>query len=229
MGSLALSLGMLIAFLPVVAAVHELGHIAGGRLGGYYVAAAGLGGGRRFLTLPLGRRFNLFVGPLLFTGGATIAFPGRIPTPRWAAFTYHYGGIVAQLGLQAALHLLFWHVPEARPYLLPGIALNGLVVVVNLLPYRLPLGSSLVASDGARALSALAARDELGPQSGLGEDLADAVRARLGTDVARFVLTVCQARARSDDTSVRSLRSATPPPHVPRLYLDVFEQLRDQD
>lgn len=223
---LVLSLAMLVAFLPVVAGVHELGHITGGRLGGYYVAAAGLGGGRRFFTLALGRRFNLFLGPLLFTGGATIAFPGRIPTSRWAAFVYHYGGIVAQLVMQITLHLIYWYLPDTRPFLLPGIALNGLVVVVNLLPYRFPVGSAMVASDGARALSALGT--DLAPQSGLGADLAEAVGARLGTDVAHFVMGVCRARTGLDPESRRFLLEATPPDRTPRLYRDVFEQLRDQ-
>lgn len=226
MGPLALSLGMLFAFLPVVATVHESGHIVGGRLGGYYVAASGLGGGRRFFKVALGRRFNLFVGPLLFTGGATIAFPGRMPTPRWAAFVYHYGGIVAQLALQVVLHLAYWQLPETRLFLLPGIALNGLVVVVNLLPYRIPLGNTMVASDGARALSALGT--DLGPQSGLGADLVEAVGARLGTDVSRFVLGVCRARDGMDAESKRLLLESTPPDGVPRLYEDVFRKLRDR-
>ena len=226
MGSPVLSLAMLIAFLPVVAIVHEAGHVVGGCLGRYYVAAVGLGGGRRFLHIPIGPRFNLFVGPVLLAGGATIAFPTHLPVRRRHAFSYHYGGIAAQLLFQAALHMVFWGIPSVRPLLLPGLALNALVVVANLLPYRIPVGGYRLASDGARALAAIGASVNLSPQAGLGAPAFRGVAARLGTDVAQFVLDVCRARVVNDDRSREFLLNATSPDGTPELYEAVFYFLR---
>lgn len=232
MERLLLPLAMLCVFLPVVSLIHEAGHVVGGRLGGYYVAASGFGGGRRFWTTPLSRRLNLFLGLNLLVGGATIAFPTRLPMGRAAAFAYHYGGIAAQLVLQVALHLVYWKVPEARPYLLPGLSFNALVLVMNTLPLRLPVGEDLVlASDGARVLEALGSRaaSAIGPQASLGSPQFRAMRARLGTDVGRFVLDVCRARAVDDEWTANFLASATPPPGTPVLYCKTFEELQNSE
>ncbi len=228
--TLALRLFLLLAAVPLVVAVHELGHVIGGRVGGYYVAAAGIGSGRRFLTLPLTRRFNLFFGPLPLAGGATIAFPTRLPMGRASAFIYHYGGILGQLVLQAAVHLVYWKMPDLRPTLLPGIALNAAVIAANLLPYRVQVRGVAIASDGARAMAAIAAGrgSPPAPQGGMGTEGFDAVEARLGTPVGRFVLGICRAlslRGRSSDTF---LRTAPEPAGVPDLYRSMLRQEREK-
>ena len=222
--SLALRLLLLLTAVPLVVAVHEFGHVLGGRLGGYYVAAAGIGGGRRFWTIPLTRRFNLFVGPLPLAGGSTIAFPTRMPMGRRSAFVYHYGGIVAQLLLQAGIHLLYWQVPELRSALLPAIALNATVIAVNLAPYRVRVGGLLVASDGARALAAIAAGhdDAPVPDGGMGTDELDSVEARLGSSVGLHVLAVCRALA-TPGAATADLRSS--PAGTPELYRAALEDL----
>jgi hypothetical protein len=217
--SLALRLLMLLAAAPLVVVAHELGHVIGGRLGGYYVAAAGIGGGRRFLTIPLSRRFNLFVGPLPLAGGATIAFPTRVPMGRANAFVYHYGGIAIQLLLQLALHLLYWRLPDLRTFLLPAVALNGAVIVANLVPYRIRVGGILVASDGARALAAIAAGrgDAPQPEGGMGTEGFDAVAARIGTPVGHHVLSLCRAQA-GENLPPGTSAPGPPPPATPAFY-----------
>jgi len=217
---------LLLAAVPLVVAVHELGHVLGGRLGGYYVAASGIGGGRRFWTLPLTRRFNLFVGPLPLAGGATVAFPTRLPMGRYSAFVYHYGGIVAQLLLQGGLHALYWQLPELRGALLPVIALNAAVVVANLAPYRVKVGGLRVASDGARALAAIAAgRGEAPtPQGGMGTDELDAVQARLCSPVGLHVLTVCRALSAEDPQRGELEALAVAPAGTPELYVRVIQE-----
>ncbi len=231
MESVLLPLAMLCVFLPVVSAVHEAGHVVGGRLGGYYVAASGFGGGRRFFTAAVSDRLNLFLGPNLLAGGATIAFPARLPMGRGAAFAYHYGGIAAQLVLQVALHMVYWKVPEARPYLLPGLSLNALVLITNTVPLRVPVGDLVLATDGARVLEALGSRaaHALGPQASLGSPQFSAMRARLGTEVGRFVLDVCRARVVDDERSAAFLASATPPPGTPELYCAAFAELQKSE
>ncbi len=214
--SLAQRLLPLLAAVPVVVIVHELGHVIGGRLGGYYVAAAGMGGGRRFLTIPLGRRFNLFLGPLPLAGGATIAFPTRDPMGRGSAFVYHYGGIASQLLLQTALHLLYWQLPALREPLLPAVVFNAAVIIANLAPYRIRVGGVSLASDGARALAAIAAPGGAPPQpdGGMGTEGFDAVAARLGTPVGHHVLDVCRALAGGGDAHVPPA-----PPGTPAFYV----------
>ena len=227
--SLLLALAMLAAAVPVVVAVHEAGHVLGGHLGGYYVAAAGIGAGRRLWALPLTARFNLFIGPLPLAGGATVAFPTRVPVRRRDAFFYHYGGIASQLLLQACVHLLYWWVPDARPLLLPGIALNAAVMVANVLPYEVRLGALVLASDGARALAALndTADGAVSPQGGLGVEGFAAAEARVVTDVGRFVLGVCRVLNVDDDRSRAFLTTGRlPPPGTPPLYASIFERER---
>lgn len=218
MSPLLISLASMAAALPVVIAVHELGHVAGGRAGGYYVAAAGLGTGRRFLRLALGRRFNLFLGPWVLGGGATVAFPTRVPMPRGSAFAYHYGGIIAQLILQGGLHLAYWRWPEARLVLLPAIGLNAVTLMTNLLPYRIRLGGLELASDGARVWAALRGEPEIAvvPRGGLALGAWERVGARLGTGVGRYVLAVCRARAEGGGGALSAL--GPPPEGTPALY-----------
>ncbi len=219
MSPLILSLASLAAALPVIVGVHELGHVAGGLLGGYYVAAAGLGTGRRFLRLRLGPRFNLFVGPWLLGGGATVAFPTRAAMPRRAAVAYHYGGIVAQLVLQAVLHGIYWRWPEARAALLPALGLNAVTLMTNLVPYRLRLRGWAVASDGAQVWAALRGEAALSvvPRGGLPLGAWDRIEARLGTPVGRYVLQVCRVLA--EGGSPADLATLGPPPEgTPALY-----------
>lgn len=231
MGPVLLPLAMLVAFLPVVSAVHEAGHVLGGRLGGYYVAASGFGGGLHFWKVSLTPRFNLFIGPNPLAGGATIAFPTRLPMGRFAAFSYHYGGIAAQLALQVVLHMAYWRAPELRSLLLPGMLLNAGVLVTNTVPFRVPVGDLVLASDGARVLEALGSRAALaiGPQASLGSPLFGAIAARVGTDVSRFVLGVCRARAVDDETTRRFLAQGSPPPGAPALYVRTFEELQNSE
>jgi len=211
----------------VIAAVHELGHVAGGRAGGYYVAAAGLGGGRRFLRVPLGRRFNLFFSPWLLAGGATVAFPTRLPMPRSAAVAYHYGGIVAQLLLQGALHLTYWRWPEVRPLLLPALGLNALTVMTNLVPYRIRPAGLEVASDGARVLAAIRGEPEMTvvPRGGLALGAWARIEARLGTAVGRYVLAVCRVRAEVQQGR-EGVSLGEPPEGTPALYREVAAELK---
>jgi hypothetical protein len=229
MGSVLLPLAMLIAFLPLVSAVHEAGHVIGGGLGGYYVAATGFGGGRRFWTVALSPRLNLFFGPNPFAGGATVAFPTRLPMGRGAAFSYHYGGIAAQLALQVVLHAVYWLAPELRSLLLPGMLLNAGVLATNTVPFRLPVGELVLASDGARVLEALGSRAAraVGPQASLGSPQFSAIGARIGTDVGRFVLGVCRARSVEDENSRRFMEQQTPPAGTPELYVQTFEELQN--
>ncbi len=231
MGSVLLPLAMLVAFLPVVSAVHEAGHVIGGRLGGYYVAASGFGGGRRFWKLEVSRRLNLFVGPNPLAGGATIAFPTKLPMGRAAAFSYHYGGIAAQLVLQVVLHAIYWQAPDLRPLLLPGMLLNASVLATNTVPFRVPVGDLVLASDGARVLEALGSKAvrAIGPQASLGSRQFGTIGARVGTDVGRFVLAVCRARAVDDEASQRFLAEGRPPAGTPELYVRTFLELQNSE
>jgi hypothetical protein len=223
------SLLILLAYVPLISAVHEGGHVIGGRIGGYYVAASGFGGGRRFWRLPLGRGFNLFLGPELWAGGATVAFPTHIPMDRFGAFTYHYGGIAAQLLLQLSLHAVYVTWPETRLFVLPGILFNALVIGANVVPYRLPVGSQILASDGSRVLAALgASRNQLLPQAGLGAETFDPISSRVRSEIGSFVLNICRAKAIDDRVTWDFLGTAQVPAGCPQLYVEEFERLRDR-
>ncbi len=229
MNPLLLALLILAAYVPIVSAVHEGGHVLGGRLGGYYVAASGFGGGRRFWTLPLGRGFNLFFGPEVWAGGATVAFPMRVPVDRFGAFAYHYGGIAAQLLLQLSLHAIYVTWPETRPFVLPGILFNALVIGANVVPYRIPVGDLVLASDGARVLAALGtSRSRLLPQAGLAAATFEPVAARIDTEVGEFVLRVCRSKVVDDRLTWDFLGTAQVPAGCPQIYVEEFEQLRDR-
>ena len=219
---------MLAAAAPVVVASHELGHVVAGRLGGYYVAAMGMGGGHRFLRVPLGGRFNLFFGAVPLAGGATIVFPTRTPMGRRAAFGYHYGGIVAQLVLQGVAHLVYWQLPETRPFLWPGLALNASVLVANLIPFRTSIGPLPLESDGARASQSLRTPGGVSMEAftGVEPGAFDVVESRLSTPTGRFVLAVCRAARFDDERSAAFLETAIPPAGTPRMYRKLFEDLR---
>ncbi len=219
---------MLAAAAPAVVICHELGHVAAGRLGGYYVAAMGMGGGKRFVRIPLGNRFNLFIGAVPLAGGATIVFPTRTPMGRRAAFAYHYGGIVAQLLLQGLAHLAYWQFPELRPYLLPGLALNASVLVANLIPFHTSIGPLPLESDGARASRSLRSPGGVSMEAFTGVDSGafDVVESRLSTPTGRFVLAVCRATMIDDERSATFLATASVPSGTPELYRRLFEDLR---
>ena len=153
----------LIAWVPAVVTLHEVGHALAARPAGFRVTSFGVGRGRVLARHQLRGGVVLYVALNLVAGGACVAIPREAePGPRSALF--HAGGGLAQLAIAGLLALL----PQGA--MVESMAsFNLLVLAVNLLPWR-ALGT---ASDGwwilqhlrpakARAGSLLGRRAELG-------------------------------------------------------------------
>ncbi len=130
-----------LAWVPVVAIVHELGHALVASTAGFRVTSFGIGRGRPIVRIQMPGAVVFHVGWLFFTGGACVAIP-RSPESRPRAALFHGGGIAAQVVLGMILLLL----PSGpwSPWIDAGGHFNLLVAAWNLLPWRV----GRVASDG---------------------------------------------------------------------------------
>ncbi|MCK6526735.1 hypothetical protein L6R50_04000 [Myxococcota bacterium] len=211
---------LLLLALPALAVVHEAGHVIAGRLAGFYVTSAGLGAGPWFLRIPVGPAFNLFIGVNLLGGGATVAFPARTDLGPAAQALFHYGGVLAQGTLHAALYGLLAGRPDLAPWLRPVLALNGLTAAANLLPLRLSLGGAVLETDGALAAAALGGRGRgVAPPAHRIATRAAFARPRVGNPVGRFVLDLCVA-ASGHPPPPGFHWGADPPPGTPAVFVD---------
>ncbi len=131
--------------------LHELGHAALARAGGYRVTSLGVGLGRPLWHTQLRDGVVLWVAPLLLFGGACTAIPTGPVSGRRAWF--HAGGLLAQAVLALALFALpdAWWVDRVAQF-------NGLVALTNAIPWRIA-GS---ASDGWYLFSLLPGRSLAG-------------------------------------------------------------------
>lgn len=137
MSSLAVELGALLVYAPILVLFHELGHVALARAGGYRVSSFGVGMGRPLWRLHLAHGVVLHLDTWLLAGGAAVAIPDGPAGARRAWF--HGGGLLFQL----ALGLVLLALPEW--WLVQRVAqLNLLVGITNALPWR----AGALASDG---------------------------------------------------------------------------------
>jgi hypothetical protein len=130
-----------LAWVPLVALIHELGHALVASSAGYRLTSFGIGRGRPIIRVRMPGGIVFHIGWLFFTGGACVAIP-RSPEAGPRAALFHGGGIAAQV----ALGILLLLVPEGSwsAWATAGGQFNLLVAVWNLLPWRW----GRVASDG---------------------------------------------------------------------------------
>lgn len=155
-----------VLLLPAVyyfsALLHEAGHAVCGWLAGATPTSFGMGTGRLFLVVPLGRT-RLFFGlqqPL--QGIAFSLFPQLLPARR-NAFAFSAGGIVAN-AFGATLFFGFaaaW--PAAKVFWLICAGWNGFVAVINLIPVTVKVGQVTARSDGASMLGLVRGSERLDP------------------------------------------------------------------
>ena len=144
MSTLWLDLAALVVYGPPIVLLHEAGHAALARRGGYRVTDFAIGFGRPLWRLPLRGGAVLHVDIGLLLGGSCTAIPVGPASPRRAWF--HVGGLLAQLALMVVL-LPFLDLRLAQHAAL----FNGLVMVHNLVPWRI----GPTASDGWHLWDAL--------------------------------------------------------------------------
>lgn len=128
----------LLAWVPLVALIHEAGHALAARPAGYRVTSFGVGMGAPLLR-HRGKRGVVFtVNRWLFAGGACVAVPLRL-TQDLRSLLFHAGGGLAQAALALVLAVLpgWWWVDHVAHF-------NLLVLTWNLVPWR--VGG--MASDG---------------------------------------------------------------------------------
>ena len=130
-----------LAWVPLVALIHELGHALVASSAGFRLTSFGIGRGRPIVRTRMPGGVVFHIGWLFFTGGACVAIP-RSPEAGPRAALFHGGGIAAQVVLGCLLLL----VPEGAwsAWAEAGGQFNLLVAVWNLLPWRW----GRVASDG---------------------------------------------------------------------------------
>lgn len=135
----------LLIYGPALVLLHEAGHAALARVGGFRVTSFGIGLGRPVWKVALSGGTVVHVDRWILAGGACTAVPIAPPSARRAWF--HGGGLLVQAVLAGVLLLL----PDA--WLFERIAeFNLLVAITNAIPWR--WGAS--ASDGWYLWSVLA-------------------------------------------------------------------------
>ena len=129
----------LLVYGPAIIVLHELGHAAFARLGGYRVTHFSVGQGGVLLRLGQFRGAQLWVGRWLLSGGQCSAIPLGPVSPKRGWF--HAGGLIVQAFLGGALLLMpqTWWMERVATF-------NALVAMTNAVPWRIA-GS---ASDGWR-------------------------------------------------------------------------------
>jgi len=140
--SLLVELAAMLVYGNALVLLHELGHAAFARLGGFRVTSFAVGLGPPLLRIPLRGGVVLHLDRW-WVGGACTAIPLG-PTTRRRAW-YHAGGLIVQAVLAVLLLLLpdTWLIDRIESF-------NLLVALTNALPWR--LGGS--ASDGWYLLDA---------------------------------------------------------------------------
>lgn len=153
-GELAFRFLVLLAWVPVIVTIHELGHALMAAPAGYRLTSFGVGRGRPLLHHRGREGLVLYLGRNLLAGGACVAIP-RAASPGPRAALFHAGGVLAQLGLVAVFAVL----PEAWWWVEPVASFNLLVLATNVLPWRV----AGMASDGWWILSRVRRRGTSGP------------------------------------------------------------------
>ena len=130
-----------LAWVPLVAIIHELGHAIAAARAGFRLTSFGIGRGPTALRLRMPGNVVFHIGWVFFTGGACVAIP-RSPELGPRAALFHGGGIAAQI----VLGLLLLAVPSGpwSTWVDAGGQFNLLVAIWNLIPWRW----GRVASDG---------------------------------------------------------------------------------
>jgi hypothetical protein len=121
---------VLLAWVPLVALIHEAGHACMARPAGYRLASFGVGRGRPLLRHRGQGGTLYYLGRWIFAGGACVAVP-RSLTPGPQAALFHAGGALAQL----LLALLLWVLPSFW-WTQPVASFNWIVLLWNLIPWR---------------------------------------------------------------------------------------------
>jgi hypothetical protein len=130
MTTLWLDLAALLLYGPIVVLIHEAGHAAFARRGGYRVTDFAIGMGRPIWRIDLRGGAVLHIDRLLLLGGACTAIPIEPPSSRRAWF--HLGGLL----FQAILMVLLLPLIDSR-WGMHAITFNGLVMVHNAIPWRM--------------------------------------------------------------------------------------------
>jgi hypothetical protein len=134
----------LVLYGPIIVLLHELGHAAFARAGGYRITSFGIGLGMPLFKISVSGGVVLHVDRLLLAGGSCNAIPVGPPTARRAWF--HAGGLIAQ----TVLGVVLWALPDS--WLINRIEqFNLLVALTNLIPWQL----HGMASDGWYLLGTL--------------------------------------------------------------------------
>lgn len=145
---------VLLAWVPLIVTLHELGHALMSAPAGYRLTSFGVGRGRPLIHHRAKGGLVLYLGRNLLAGGACVAIPrDASPGPRAALF--HAGGVLAQLALAGVLFML----PGTWWWVEPVESFNLLVLLSNLLPWRV----AGMASDGWWMWTRLRRRDTSGP------------------------------------------------------------------
>lgn len=198
-----------LAWVPIIAIVHELGHAAVAKTAGFRVTSFGIGRGRPLLRIQLPGGVVFHVGWLFFTGGACVAIP-RSPESGPRAALFHGGGIAAQI----LLGIVLLTVPDGpwSTWIRAGSQFNLLVAAWNLLPWRL----GRVASDGWWLFSrltrgAMVRRRALFEQRGAIERILayeTRVRSPLGIWYGELMLAWCDLLSSRNDSALERLKQS---------------------
>jgi tetratricopeptide (TPR) repeat protein len=162
-----------LVLLPVVylsTLGHEVGHALVARCVGYAVLSFGLGLGRPFMVWRLGRT-RFFLARTKPLQGITFTLaPGR-PPARWRKVIMLAGGILGNALLAAAALGLLYLLPAGSTVWWTALAVNGLAVIVNLIPTPQGIGVLGIPTDGGQIFQALRGRARSVPQPKRIEDV----------------------------------------------------------
>jgi hypothetical protein len=126
--------------------LHELGHALLGRWSGFLVTSFGVGTGELF-WVSRWRGTRIYLGLRGSLGLTVYLIPQIYPTRRQLVVTY-CGGIWAHVLLVLAGLWLWQNVSWGGPLWLALVGLNGVALVVNVVPVKVRLGGALLSNDG---------------------------------------------------------------------------------
>ena len=218
-----LDLLALLFYGPAVVLLHELGHAALARRGGFRLTDFAIGVGKPLWRLELSGGAVVHIDRWVLIGGGCTAIPVSPASAR--RIWFHAGGLIAQCLLMVALLPL--HEVRLVQHIL---VFNGLVLAHNALPWRV----GRFASDGWYILDALAGTgrgsDVLQQRAAIAAMEARAVQVGtpLGTAYARICMAWADVIAGCPERAARLFQedppAATLDPWVDALYHHVHAE-----
>jgi hypothetical protein len=134
--------------------VHEIGHAVVGRAVGFVTTSFGMGLARFWCVIKC-RGVVIYFGATHPLQGLTFVVMPNLSPSRWQMAAFTAGGILANAGLALLALAMSSLGPRGNLVWLTIAAVNGVLAVICLVPFRFKVGKAPLRTDGALILQAL--------------------------------------------------------------------------